>query len=170
MTKRILLVLALSTPFVWAADSPPSEASVKQLLEVTHAHQLVDTIMTQMDTLMKNAMQQATQGQPVPPKVQQTFDKTHSEIMSAVRSEMSWDKLEPMYVRIYQKSFTQQELDGLVAFYKTPAGQALISKMPTVLQNTMGEVQQMMGPMMQRIQQMQQEIVAQMQAEKSKKG
>jgi hypothetical protein len=75
-----------------------------------------------------------------------------------------------MYVRIYQKSFNQQEIDSLIAMYKSPAGQMLLAKMPIVLQNTMGEMQQLMQPVMQRIQRMQQDVVAQMQAERGKKG
>ena len=107
---------------------------------------------------------------PVPQQVQKTFDQTHSEVTNIMRQEFSWDKLEPMYVRIYQKTFTQAEMDNLLAFYKTPGGQALINKMPLVMQNTMAEVQQMMTPLMQRIQRMQQDMVAQMQTEKGKKS
>jgi hypothetical protein len=29
-----------------------------------------------------------------------------------MREEMTWDKLRPLYVQIYQKSFTQEEIDG----------------------------------------------------------
>ena len=180
MIYRILTVLILSCTLGYAADpapaksgapaNPPSEASVKQLLEATHARQLIDTMLTQMDGMMKNVMQQVTQGQPVPPQVQKTYDQSRAEVLSAMNDQFSWDKMEPMYVRIYQKSFTQAELDGILAFYKTPAGQAVINKMPVVMQNTMQEVQQMMGPMLQRIQRMQKDMMAQMQAEKGKKS
>ena len=90
--------------------------------------------------------------------------------MAILKEMFEWNKLEPMYLRVYQKSFTQQEVDGMIAFYKTPAGQAVISKMPVVMQNTMNEMQQMMGPMMQKIQRMQQDVVAEMKAEGQKKG
>jgi hypothetical protein len=83
---------------------------------------------------------------------------------------LDWNKLEPMYVRIYQKSFNQQEIDSLIAMYKSPAGQMLLNKMPVVLQNTMGEMQQLMQPVMQRIQRMQKDVVTQMQAERANKG
>ena len=170
MLKRILIAVALACPVAYAADPPPSDASIKQLLEVAQAHKFVDTMMSQMDTIMKNAMQAATQGQPVSPEVQKTFDKCRTDVVSVMKEQFTWDKLEPMYVRIYQKSLSQQEVDGMIAFYKTSAGQALINKMPIIMQNTMSEVMQMMGPMTQRIQQMQQEIVAEIQAEKAKKG
>jgi uncharacterized protein len=90
--------------------------------------------------------------------------------MSMMKEILDWNKLEPMYVRIYQKSFNQQEIDSLIAMYKSPAGQMLLNKMPIVLENTMGEMQQLMQPVMQRIQRMQQDVVAQMQAERVRKG
>jgi len=44
---------------------PPTEASVKQLLEVAQTHKLVDSVMKQMDILMLQAIAQATKGQSV---------------------------------------------------------------------------------------------------------
>ena len=178
MLKRIFFLLVLCASVASAADStspgaannPPSEASIKQLLEATQAHKLIDSVMAQMDAVMKQTMQQATQGQQVPPKVQKDIDKREAEMMAALKEMLDWNKLEPMYVRVYQKSFTQSEVDGMIAFYKPPAGQAVISKMPAVMQNTMNEMQQMMGPMMQRLQKMQQEVVAELKAENEKKG
>lgn len=73
-----------------------------------------------------------------------------------------------MYLRIYRKSLSQSEVDGMVAFYETPAGKAVINKLPVIMQNTMAEVGQMMGPMMQRAEQMQKELMAEAQKEKAK--
>ena len=155
---------------MFAADNPPSEASIEQLLEVGQAHKLVDTMTAQMDGYMKQIMQQATQGQHITPEIQKGIDKREAEMMSMLKEMLDWDKLEPMYVRVYQKSFTQGEVDGMVAFYKTPIGQALLTKMPAVMQNTLNEMQQMMQPMMQRMQRMQQDVVAEIQAQKKKKS
>jgi hypothetical protein len=174
MTKRPLTVVALfcsvALSLVFAADTPPSETSIKKLLEVGRTHQLINTMIEQMDSYMKQIMHQATQGQRITPEIQKDIDKRQTEMMRAVKDVLDWNKLEAMYVRIYQKSFTQDEVDGLVAFYKTPTGQALLTKMPAVMQNTFNEVQQLMQPMMQRMQQMQQEVVAEIQAEKKKRG
>jgi hypothetical protein len=170
MLTVIALFCSAALSVVFAADTPPSEASIKQLLEVGRAHQLINTMMEQMDAYMKQIMQQATQGQRITAKIQKDIDKRQTEMMRAIKDILDWNKLEPLYVRVYQKSFTQDEVDGLVAFYKSPTGQALLTKMPAVMQNTFNEVQQMMQPMMQRMQQMQQEVVAEIQAEKKKSG
>ena len=174
MVKRIAIVLALfcsvTFPVAFAADAPPSEASIKQLLEVGQAHKMVDAMFAQMDAFMKQTMQQAAQGQQLSPKIQKDIERRHNQTMAAVKELLDWSKLEPMYVRVYQKSFSQQEVDGMIAFYKTPTGQAVLNKMPLVVQNTMAEVQQMMQPMIQRMQRMQQEVVAEIQAEKNNGG
>ena len=116
--------------------------------------------MAQMDNLMQQTIAQATQGQKIPPKVQKDIDQRRGEIIAMMKELLDWTKLEPLYVRVYQKTFSQQEVDGMIAFYKTPAGQAVIAKMPTVMQNTIEEMQQMMGPVMQKMQKMQQDVVA----------
>ena len=180
MFKRIAPILLLCGSIAVAAEnaspppsgtaSPPSEASIKQLLEVAQARKLIDSVMTQMENLMQQTIAQATQGQKIPPKVQKEIDQQHTEMMTMMKDLLDWKKLEPMYVRVYQKSFNQQEVDGMIAFYKTPAGQAVISKMPNVMQNTIEEVQQMMGPVMQKMQKMQQDVVAEMKAENKNKG
>jgi hypothetical protein len=180
MMLRILTFLALTCSAVIAADSPPpssapadkapSDASLKQLIQVMHARQLLDSMMAQLDGTMKKIMQQVTEGQPVPPAVQKIFEKTRSDVATIIREEFTWEKMEPMYVRVYRISFTQGEVDGMIAFYKTPAGKAMMNKMPVVMQNTMNETMQMMGPIMERMQRMQQEMTAQIQAEKAKSG
>ena len=180
MFKRILLLLLFCGSFVYAAENPspaapatanpPSEASIKQLLEVTQARKLIDSIMSQMDNLMQQAVVQAAQGREIPDNVQKEIDRQRAEMVAMMKELLDWKKLEPMYVRIYQKTFTQQELDGMLAFYKTPAGAAVIAKMPAIMQNTMDEMQGMMGPVMEKVQRLQQDVVARMKDAKKNKG
>lgn len=51
--------------------------------------------------------------------------------------DMGWEKLEPEFTRIYVTNFTQEEIDGLINFYKSPVGQAAINKMPLVMEQSM---------------------------------
>ena len=170
MLTRILIILAILCRALDAADTPPSDASLKQLLEVAQAHKTLDATMGQMDTMMKNGFEQITAGQTPSPEMKKIFDKARTDVVSMCKEDFSWEKMEPIYLRIYRKSLSQSDVDGMIAFYKTPAGQAVINKMPLVLQNTMAEIGQMMGPMMERTQRMQKELVAELQAEKAKSG
>jgi uncharacterized protein len=175
---RILCLLTLCASLVYAADNPsasptsapPSESSIKQLLELAQAHKLVDSVMAQMDNLMQETIAQATKGQPISDKVQKDIDQRRNEVVALMKDLLDWRKLEPMYIRIYQKTFTQPEIDGMIAFYKTPSGRAVISKMPKAMQNTIDEMQQMMGPVMQKMQQMQRDVAAEVKADSKNKG
>ena len=180
MFKRILPILLLCGSVVHAAESPspaapaganpPSEASIKQMLQVMQARKLVDSMIGQMDNLMLQTVAQVTQGRPIPPNVQKQIDQQRAEMMAMMKELLAWEKLEPLYVRVYQKTFTQEELDGMLAFYKTPVGASMLAKMPAVMQNTMEEVQSLMGPVMEKMQRMQKDIAAQMKTDKNKGG
>jgi len=166
--KRILLaLLAIACSAASAADTPASEASIKELLTVADTRKIVDGMLGQIEGFTKAAMQKALGGRTLSPEEQQTADKMSSKMTAAMREELSWEKLEPLYIKIYQQSFTQEELDGILAFYKSPAGAALIKKMPVVMQNSMAAMQERMGPMMEKIQKAAVETAAEIDAKKS---
>ena len=164
LKKSIILPLfvVLSCAVGRAADpaAPASEASAKELLEVSHARQLLDNMLAQVGGMMKTQMQQATAGKTITPADQANMDKGQAKGMEVLKSELSWDKLEPMYVQVYTQSFTQSEVEGIVAFYKTPAGQALVNKMPAVMQNTSTIMQQRMAGLMPKMMAAMQESAA----------
>ncbi|TAK90143.1 MAG: DUF2059 domain-containing protein [Burkholderiaceae bacterium] len=154
----VLLLPFLATP-IFAEGVPPTEESLKQLLAVTEVRKLVDGMMNQMDGLMKNAVQQALQGKPVTPKEQKILDNMQGKTIALLRQELGWENLEPLYIRVYHDSFTQDEVDGMLAFYTSPPGAAVVKKMPVVMQKTMSEMQTRMGPLMQKLQKIQQESI-----------
>ncbi len=162
--KRLVLALALACSAAFAADTKPSEASIKELLTLSDAPKLIDGVMGQVDQMMKGMIAQNTKGQQLNAKQQAAIDAFQSKYSALMREEFSWAKIEPMYVRIYQNSLNQDEIDGMLAFYKTPAGQAVIKKMPALMQQIMAEMPAMMGPLMQKMQPLAQQLAADLKA------
>jgi len=162
--KRILLALALACSTAFAADTKPTEASIKELLALTDAAKLIDSIWAQVDGMTQNMLAQSTRGQELPAEAKAVIEKLRTDSMALARDEFSWAKMEVIYNKIYQDSFTQEELDGMIAFYKTPAGQAVIKKMPVVMQASMQELQKSMGPFMQKLQQLQLQAMTELKA------
>ncbi|HEY1313543.1 MAG TPA: DUF2059 domain-containing protein [Steroidobacteraceae bacterium] len=157
-----LLIVCLTASLACSAtafanDAPASDDSIREMLAITNAHKLIDTIKLQINSLVAAAQQQAVQGKPLTPEKQAIIDRMQTRMQAALDEMLNWQTLEAMYVRIYRASFTQDELDGMMAFYRTAAGQALINKMPLVTQNLMSEVQGQMKPMQEKIQQIQRE-------------
>lgn len=163
----VLLLIFLATP-VFAADSSPTEESIKHLLAVTDSRKLADDMMVQMDGAMKNAMKQLPQGKAITPEQQKTLDSMQSKMDALLKQELNWDSLEPLYVQIYRESFTQEEINGMLAFYETPVGQALIKKMPAVMQKSMTEMQKRMATLIPKFQKIQQDTLSELKAHAKK--
>ncbi len=62
------------------------------------------------------------------------FKRKFMEEMTTGRAAL-W--LERLYIRNYREIFTPAEIEGLIEFYKTPLGMALLKKQPLLLQKVM---------------------------------
>jgi uncharacterized protein len=134
---RNLLATAISATVVaHAGAAPPSAESVETLLAVTKTETMLDAMYASMEQLMRQSMQQTTGGKPRSPQQQRVMDTVPARFSALMRAEMTWEKLKPGYVQLYSETFDQEEIDGLVAFYRSPAGQAFVAKMPTVMQKS----------------------------------
>jgi hypothetical protein len=145
-----------------AIAEPASDGSIRELIEVTKAQQLLNGVQAQFDSLMSNAMRQELQGKNPTPGQQQAIAKMKDKMVAVMQAELAWAKLEPMYMRLYRESFTEEEVAGMLSFYKTPAGQAVINKTPALMQKTMVEMRKMMSAMSPQMQKILEEFLADM--------
>ena len=151
---KFFLIASLFTASTVFAE-PVSESSVQELLAITNTKNLLEGAKSQIDSLVSKSIEQTLSGKTPNAKQQQAITNMKNKMVALVQSQLSWEKMEPLYTRLYQESFTQEEVNGMLAFYKTPAGQAVINKMPIVMQKTMLEMQKMMlaiSPEAQKIQ------------------
>jgi hypothetical protein len=56
-------------------------------------------------------------------------------------TQLGWNVMEPEYIKLYADTFTDEELDGIIAFYKSPAGISLIEKTPELTKQASALVQ-----------------------------
>lgn len=142
-----------------AADAPASDASIKRLIEITNSKKMLDGVMSQMDAMMKPSMQQALAGQKMTAEQETVLLEMQKELTTLLKNEMTWETLEPMFLEIYKKSFTQKEIDGMLSFYQSPAGQAVIKKMPLVMQMTMQMMESRMAVLIPKLEKISAESV-----------
>jgi uncharacterized protein len=166
-TRLFALLIVLLIPFSALAkdnNGGASTASVKQLMAVTKTKRMLDNTMSQIDGWMKATLQQAMAGKKLTSEQDKIAADMRAKLIALYEKDLSWKSLEPMFVDIYQKSFTQKEIDGMLAFYKSEAGQALISKMPIVMQSTLQIMRNKMVVLMPKIEQLTHETVEKMKA------
>jgi len=146
--KNLLFVLALALAPIAATAAPASGDSIDQLLMASRAETQVESMYGGMEQLIQTSMKQALGDKPISPEQQRVIDQFPGKFATLVRKEFGWVTMKPFYTRLYQESFDQSEVDGLLAFYGSPSGQAYLDRMPVVLQKTMVFVQQEMQRLM----------------------
>lgn len=152
------------------AESKPSEASVRHLLDIMQVRQIVQTMSAQMDTMFDNMVNKQLEGQNVTPEQQKQIDARRNAARDMVKDLLSWDSMESLYLKVYGETFSQQEIDGMTAFYTSPTGQAVIAKMPLATRNSMSEMQQRVRDMIPKIQQMAREAADEVKSPAPKKS
>lgn len=154
MKPKLCATLFLFVSFIQislAADKPATEASIKRLMEVTEAKAMMAGMMSQMDAYLQQMMKQAAGGKAPTPEQEAVLADMRKKLVAVMEDETRWDKLEPGFIEIYRKSLSEKEVQGMVDFYVSPSGQAVIRKMPLVMQHSMEMMQQLILGMMPKL-------------------
>jgi uncharacterized protein len=164
--RKIIVVLLATALCAVARAERPSEASIDTLLTAAKTERLLDNMYAVMGQSMRQGMQAALKGKTLSDEQQRSFDAVPTKLEQVMREELNWASLRPMYVQVYQETFTQNEVDGLIAFYKSPTGAAFVDKMPVVLQKTQALMQARIAPLVKKINGAMEEAVKEIKAAK----
>lgn len=170
MKFLVTLLLALCASHVTlAADAKPTEAkpsaeSVRQLFALMHTSNITENFMTQVQSALRGAMQQAVAGGKPNARQQKILDDMERKIITMVREQLDWKAVEPSLVEVYRNTFTQHEVDGLLDFYRSDVGRAAVTKLPQATQQSMSEVQGRMRSLNPKLTQLEKEAAAQIRA------
>jgi hypothetical protein len=150
-TAAALVWILMCTGAVAANNAPASDASIREMLDLTNAQQIIAGMKGQINALMSTTVQNALKGQTLTPERQAIIDRMSAKMSAAASDMLNWDALLPIYLRTYRDSFTQDEIDGVNKFYKSAAGKAYVKKLPLVMQNVMGEMQGIIQPLQEKM-------------------
>ena len=165
MKLVMTLVLAVcASQAAYAQDAKPAEASIRQLFEVMHSSNLLDAYLTQIDGTVRASMQQALAGQQLNTKQKKILEDMGREIGSLVKAELNWSAIEPVMIEVYRNTFSQHEVDGMLTFYRSEVGQAVIAKLPTAMQKSMTSIQGHVKTLTPKIAQLEKDTAAQLKA------
>lgn len=132
--KKYLLGAALFLSAAAAFAAPPSEESLERLMQVQHVDKMLDEMFAKVpDMTLQMLETQGVLGN-VPKDKQPAFRaaaQRYMENMSAeVRSPEFLHRFKALFAAEAAKTYTQEEVDALIAFYSTPVGQSVLAKQP----------------------------------------
>jgi len=140
--KHALLLLAFATS---AQAAPASEASVRALFDLSRVESQFDSVSEQVSASMDNVIRHCPACKATSPAQQEILEQMKARIMALLKSEYSFSRYEPQLIAIYRSTFSESEIQGMLRFYRSPAGHAFVRKMPLVTQQTLRISQQMVS-------------------------
>jgi hypothetical protein len=141
------LLLFAQSPAAPAQDA--GAALVREFLAASGAERQYDQMISIMlDNVrggMNQGFNQALKDKPLDPArseraraiAERHFQELRRDLTAEVHRAMPFDRLvSEVYSPLYEKSFTQAELQDLIAFFKSPAGRKFVGATPQLMQDS----------------------------------
>ncbi|HTG66792.1 MAG TPA: DUF2059 domain-containing protein [Flavobacterium sp.] len=119
MKKSLLILSFCILTFSANAQNSTKTEKIKQLLELTGSGKLGIQMMNQMMNSFKNS-----------------YSKVNEQFWEDFKSEINANDIENMILPIYDKYYTESDIDQLITFYNSPIGKKMINTMPLVMQES----------------------------------
>ena len=149
-----IFILALTIVPCVFADEQSHRKLAEDLLLTMQVDKQVDGAYERMKTVRREQMKNMGASQ----EVMAAQDK----MVDMMAKQMSWKELKDDYVSAYAQAFSEEDLRGLINFYKGPLGQKLVGKTPELtskmMQVSQKKVQQLLPQMKEMSNQMINEI------------
>ncbi|WP_020407515.1 DUF2059 domain-containing protein [Hahella ganghwensis] len=155
LTALFLITFSLSAT---ASDTSKRE-TVEELLEVMKADAMVDIIYSQMKQMAVGLGQRLG----VKKDEQEIFDDYMGNVYSLMQEQMNWEKMKDPIIDVYLKHYTQEEIQGMLDFYKSDTGQSVLKKMPLVVADSTQVSQQMLQEILPQLKQLAQSLQSDLQ-------
>ena len=116
MKKIALIVLFMTSGFSFAQTKTEK---IKTLLTLTNSANMGIQMASQFLDSFKQA-----------------YPDVPNDFWEGVKKEMNPEEIIKMIIPVYDKHFTEKEIDDFITFYNTPSGKKMIEKMPIVFQES----------------------------------
>lgn len=119
--KKSLLILSFCVLSLSAnAQSTSKSQKINQLMELTGSGKMAIQMMDQMMNSFKSS-----------------YSTVKNSFWEDFRKEIKAEDITNMIIPIYDKYYTETDIDQLIAFYNSPIGKKMIATMPQVMQESM---------------------------------
>lgn len=143
----LFLVFCFGYTFLFGQTDSSKIADIKKLIEVSGTAKTIKMSTKAMLDMMKQNTAEIAKKYPDVPVSSSLTDEMWAEI----EQELNVENLLTMYIPIYEKHFTQDEIKYMIAFYESPTGKSMIEKMPLVMNDSMSIGREWSQKLMQRL-------------------
>jgi hypothetical protein len=125
---------------------------------------MVESMKTQLDRPLQLTMKNAMKGRTPSTEEQKVLNKFSANANKIIGNSLTLERFKPLYLKHYGQVFSQEEVDGMNAFYQSAAGKAMVTKMPQLMQSLMDATPELLAPMNDQIRQAAQDMATELEA------
>ena len=166
MKNGITFILTFLCAATLLHAAPPSDESLNKMMSALQVEPMLNQALEQMNASfvkgMEQGLQQSTQGKELSAAQKTAVENFRSKFGATMKDELSLAKVKEIYIQTYRETLTQEEVDSILTFYSSPAGKAMVEKMPVAMQKASALMQARITPMAKKLQTMQEEFVKQL--------
>ena len=113
---------------------------------------LLAGVVPQMEAVQQQEFDKHFAGKEMTEEQKAEVARIQAKTQEIVRKALSWEEMRPVYLDVYKKTYTREDVRAISKFYESAAGQRMLDKNPALMQNIMTAVQQKMVPMLEELQ------------------
>ncbi len=151
LSRLFLVVVALACAGT-AFAAEPTDADIDRLLKASRAESLLAGVVPQMEAVQQQEFDKHFAGKEMTEEQKAEVARIQAKTQEIVRKALSWEQMRPVYLDVYKKTYTRDDVRAITKFYESAAGQRMLDKNPALMQNIMSAVQQKMVPMLEELQ------------------
>jgi hypothetical protein len=136
----------LLTPLAFA-DQASKDAKIDQLFQAMNIEAQQKQMLAQMQQMVTSQVKSQLPSEADKAKAEDLQKK----MFALIEQETSWQKLKPVMVKAYGDTYTEPEIEGMLAFFKSPGGKAMIDKQPALMTKIMTGMQSQMSNIMSEV-------------------
>ena len=128
-----IIFLLLLFSHLSLADQISHRKAVEDLFLLTKTSKMMDSVKIQT----KKILFQQLREQDIPEAKKPIFNKYMSKMIELITNTVNWDKIKPQMTDLYVSNFSENEINDMLAFYRSPTGKKFVEKMPVIMQKSM---------------------------------
>ncbi len=134
------------------ADAVSKTRKVHEMLTAMHLEETTNRLEQAQEERIESMSQQQLAGLVLDGDQKKSYSEFREKVVALLRGAASWKALEPDILKLYSDAYSEEEIDGILAFYRTPVGRTMLAKTPQLTDQSIAISQRRMADLAPRIQ------------------
>jgi uncharacterized protein len=133
------------------ADPSSKDRKVHEILALMRMEETTNRLEQEQEAHLRATAEQELAGAKLDPDQRKSFEELQRKLIH-LRETTTWKAMEPKFVKLYSDAYSEEEIDAILLFYRSPAGRAMLAKAADLTEKSIAISQRSMAAVAPKIQ------------------